>query len=147
MVRQFYFGKISFEEVYLFLQETDNEFPSPLSEHVDICSYAKKLSEFSDFSVCREDGHIVGMISCYTNQPPLGYISNICIIKQYQGIKIFSILFQNLLTNLREKGIKYLQLEVDSINEKACSIYQHYGFRQKEINTISGKVLMERAVV
>ena len=144
---QFFFGKLSFEEVLFFLQETDNEFPSPLSEHVDIYTYAKKLADFSDFSVCRVDSRIVGMVSCYTNHPPLGYISNVCIMKQYQGIRLFSVLFQNLLTNLRNKDIKCLQLEVDPINEKALNIYKHYGFRKKEFNPISGKVLMERTFV
>ena len=140
---RFSYGNLSFEEVRTFLLETDDEFPTPLSAHVDIDSYAKKLSAFSDFAVCMDGENIVGMISCYTNQPPLGYISNVCVKKPFQGQKVFSRLFHLLLTNLKDKGIRSLRLEVDLENENAHSTYESYGFRDLEFNPVSHKCLME----
>ena len=143
MPLMFSYGKLSFEEVRTFLLETDKEFPTPLSEQVDIDAYARKLSEFSDFSFCRLDGNIVGMISCYTNQPPLGYISNVCVKKLYQGQRVFSGLFHHLLNNLKGRGFLFLQLEVDIDNHYARTLYEHFGFRKIETRVDSGKELME----
>lgn len=124
----FSYGKLTFEEVRQFLQETDNEFPTPLSARVDIDAYAKKLSEFSDFSICRDGESIVGMISCYTNRPPIGYISNVCIMSAYQGLRVFSELFHRLVDKVKGNGIKIIRLEVDSNNTKAKDVYIHCGF-------------------
>lgn len=143
MPLRFSYGNLPFEEVRAFLMETDEEFPTPLSTHVDIDSYARKLSDFSDFAVCRDGQDIVGMISCYTNQPPLGYISNVCVKKPYQAQKVFSKLFHLLRRNAKELGISYLRLEVDADNENARRIYEHYGFRTLEARPDSRKLLME----
>jgi ribosomal protein S18 acetylase RimI-like enzyme len=143
MPLRFSYGKLTFEEVREFLLETDNEFPTPLSAHVDIDAYAKKLSEFSDFSICRDGDSIVGMISCYTNRPPIGYISNACIKKQYQAQKVFSKLFHQLVNNAKDRGILRIQLEVDTDNDYARRIYEHYGFRELSISPETCKSLME----
>ncbi len=147
MPLRFSYGDLPFEEVRTFLLETDAEFPTPLSAHVDIDSYAKKLAEFSDFAICRDGEDIVGMISCYTNQPPLGYISNVCVKKQYQARKVFSKLFRLLLTNAKELGASCLRLEVDVDNDNARQIYEHYGFRILEARPDSRKLIMELNLV
>lgn len=139
---RYVFSVLSFLEVYSFLLETDAEFLSPLSRRVDIGAYAKKLSDFSDFSLCYDGDQLVGMISCYTNQPPVGYISNVCVKKQYQGRGVFSAMFRKLLENLRLRGISMLMLEVDAQNEKAKSIYEHFGFQEQAFNPNTNKCLM-----
>lgn len=143
MALRFSYGKLTFEEVRQFLQETDKEFPTPLSARVGIDAYAKKLSEFSDFSICCDGESIVGMICCYTNQPPIGYMSNACIKSEYQAQKVFSRLFHQLLINAKERGILRFQLEVDANNYNARRIYEHYGFRELSINPETRKSLME----
>ena len=143
MQLQFSYGKLSYEEVRRFLIETDSEFLIPLSTSVDINEYARKLSSFSDFSICRDSGSIIGMISCYTNQPPMGYISNVCVKKQYQGQKVFSRMYRLLILNLKRLGILYLRLEVNSENSNAQSVYRHYGFRVVEARPEYNKLLME----
>ena len=140
---EFSYGKLSFEEVRRFLMETDQEFLTPLSTHINIDAYAKKLSLYSDFSICRDDKSIVGMISCYTNQPPMGYISNVCVKKQYQDQRVFSRLYRTLLHQVELRGISIIRLEVDSRNEKAQSVYRHFGFNSLETDAVSGKILME----
>ena len=137
------YGKLPLEEVRTFLLETDNEFPTPLSVRVDIDAYAKKLSEFSEFSLCWDGESIVGMISCYTNRPPLGYMTHVCVKKQYQAQKVFSKLFQQLRDNAKERGILSFQMEVDVANSNARHIYEHYGFREVEYRLETCKSLME----
>ena len=140
---QFSYGKLSFEEVRTFLLETDGEFPTPLSAHVDIDAYAKKLSDFSDFAICRDGKTLVGMISCYTNRPPMGYISNACVKRTYQGQKVFSRMFLLLMDKLKEQDISCLLLEVDVNNVGARRVYERYGFREIEFRPDSHKSLME----
>lgn len=138
----FTYGTLPFEEVRTFLLETDNEFPTPLSASVDINSYAKKLSEFSDFSICRDEDGIIGMISCYTNNPPAGYISNVCIKKEFQGRGVLSILFSLLVINGKRKGIKTVQLEVEESNTSALNVYLHLGFHLVETRKERNKLLL-----
>lgn len=122
------FGSLPFNKVRAFLLETDNEFDKPLSTRVDIDEYAKKLSDFSKFVYCNVDDDIVGMISCYMNRPSVGYISNVCVKKKFQGKGLFSKMLKVLLFNAKELGMKTLKLEVDDDNHKAKEIYHSNGF-------------------
>lgn len=146
MPLQFSYGNLPYHAVREFLLETDKEFPIPLSTHVDIDSYAKKLSSLSDFSVCRDGAEIVGMISCYTNHPPVGYVSNVCVKKAYQGAGVFSELFSLLTAQVREKGISKIRLEVDEANNRAQEVYFHMGFTVAESRSDRGKKLLERTI-
>lgn len=122
------FSKLSFEQVRQFLWETDNEFSTPLSSKVNIDDYAKKLSDFSHFAYCVDDDQIIGMISCYTNNPPVGYISNVCVKSEYQNKGIFSVMLSTLIDSLKDLEIKTLKLEVDDNNAKAQDVYLRKGF-------------------
>lgn len=122
------FSKLSFEQVHKFLMETDNEFATPLSSKVNVEEYAKKLSKFSHFAYCTDDDNIIGMISCYANNPPLGYISNVCVKSEYQNSGVFSSMFNTLIKSLKDLGIKTLRLEVDNNNTKAQEVYLRKGF-------------------
>lgn len=122
------FSKLSFEQVYQFLLETDKEFATPLSSKVNIEKYAKKLSDFSHFAYCIDENKIIGMISCYINNPPLGYISNVCVKSEYQNKGVFNLMFSTLIYSLEQLGIKILRLEVDNNNTKAQEVYLKKGF-------------------
>jgi ribosomal protein S18 acetylase RimI-like enzyme len=143
MTLQYAFSRLPFEDVYSFLLETEKDFPVPLSESLDLETYARKLATFSEFSLCYYEGKLIGMISCYTNYPPVGYVSNICVKKEFRGKGVFSELFVILLANAKEKGIKTIRLEVDMKNDKALGVYHHIGFEVAETRTEKGKFLLE----
>lgn len=147
MSLQYTYCKLSFEETRAFLLETNTEYPTPLSSKVDIESYAKKLSEYSDFSICMNEKGIIGMISCYTNRPPIGFISNVCVMDKFQGKGVFSHMFKNLISHVKDLGIRTLRLEVDINNERAQSIYIRHGFNMVETNINSSKLLMELMIL
>lgn len=128
---KYYFGKLSVSKVLDFLIQTDCEFPYPLSSRVNINKYAIKLSDFSHFSYCMDDGIIVGMISCYINNPPMGFISNVCVKSKYQGLGIFSKMLEVLIQSVQDFGICYLRLEVDN-NNIAQQVYLRKKFVMKE---------------
>ena len=128
----FSFGKLSKQEVYNFLLETDKEFPTPLSSKVDIDEYATKISAYSQFSYCMNQGIIIGMISCYTNNPPMAYITNVCVKAEYQKMGIFHKLLNLLILSLHNKDISYIRLEVDNNNLTAQNAYIKNGFTIKD---------------
>lgn len=126
---KYLFSKLSFEQVYKFLCETDKVFATPLSSKVNIDDYAKKLSDFSHFVYCtNDDDHIIGMISCYINNPPVGYISNVCVKSEYQNKGVFSLMFSTLVDSLKKLQINILKLEVDDNNSIAQDVYSRKGF-------------------
>ena len=122
------FGKLSFDAVLCFLQETDTVFQTPLSQKVNLSEYARKLSDYSMFSYCEIEGRIVGMISCYVNRPPVSYISNVCVRGEYQHRGVFSGMFRLLIAELKQRGIKTVRLEVNDQNENAQEVYRHFDF-------------------
>ena len=139
---RYVFSSLSFQEVLSFLRETDTMFPTPLSERVDLEMYAKKLSGHSDFSLSYAGNQMVGMISCYTNRPPMGYISNICVKESYQGKGVFKEMFRRLVDEIKKKGIHCLRLEVDDDNVRAMDVYSHLGFSVvKERRDLNKKLL------
>ena len=123
-----FFGDLEVEQVLAFLYETDKEFQRPLSEKVNLEEYARKLSQYSSFSYCIEQDEIIGMISCYTNRPPEGYISNVCVKSNYQGLGVFDKMFNVLVERLHVLGINKLKLEVDDDNVDAQLVYLKKGF-------------------
>lgn len=125
---EFCFGNLGFEQVLVFLRETDNEFKHPLSEKVDLEDYARKLSQYSSFSYCIDQNEMIGMISCYTNRPPEGYISNVCVKSKFQGRGVFGNLLKRLLKEVVALGIDVIRLEVDEDNVTAQSVYLKNGF-------------------
>ncbi len=138
------FSTLPFQEVQSFLLETDTTFPTPLSQSVNIDAYAEKLSKWSVFSLCRnQNGAIIGMISCYLNNPPTGYISNACVKSDYQGEGVFSTLFTILRRKAIQLGFSSLQLEVDEMNENGLAVYHHLGFVIIERRECSHKLLLQ----
>lgn len=126
------FGCLTYEKVYDFLEDTDEEFDIPLSQKVNLSDYASKLSKLSSFSYCIDNGHIVAMISCYVNRPPIGYISNVCVVRKYQGIGLFTKLLSKLKDESSHLGITYLRLEVNVDNIRARRVYERSGFKYED---------------
>ena len=118
----------SFEKIKQFLYESKDEYEKPLNERIDIEQYALKLYSKSSFVICKDKKSIIGMICCYTNRPPIGYISNVCILSKYQGKGIFKHMFIKLIQLCNQQNIKTIQLEVGKINLKAYNVYKHFGF-------------------
>lgn len=119
----------SLHELLQFLYESSKEFDTPLEQKLDIPQYAQKLYENSSFIICRDNVHIVGMICCYTNRPPIGYISNVCVLSTHQGIGIFKQCFNLLIDYCKSSGIDEIHLEVNNQNHNAYNIYRHIGFQ------------------
>lgn len=120
------------EEILEFLKQSDNEFDRPLSAKLDVEKYACKLWGYSTCVTCRHSGRIVGMLNCYTNNPPIGYISNVCVLGEYQGRGVFARMFSILCSECLSKGIDNIVLQVNKSNIKARKAYSVIGFVEQE---------------
>ena len=123
------FGSLPYDEVLRFLQATDCEFQVPLAQKLDIPEYAAKLARYSMFAYAKEGDGIIGMISCYMNRPPRGYISHVCVRSEHQGTGLFTKLFARIVGEAKAKGIESLTLEADDFNTGARRLYTRLGFR------------------
>ena len=123
------FGSLSYDEIYQFLLDTDAVFQTPLSNRVNLEEYARKLSAFSVFSYCRDEGSIVGLISCYMNHPPEAYISNVCVQSDYQNKGLFKKMLEVLINQLEQTTFTTVRLEVSDYNVLAQIVYKKSGFR------------------
>ena len=90
--------KLSFEFVYDTLKNMSSLFVPPLSESLDIESYAKKLSDKAQFIVCMNEDKMIGFTAFYLNSiAQQSYIPLICVDGKYQthgvGSKMLDFLF------------------------------------------------------
>ena len=122
------FGSLSYDEIYQFLLDTDTAFQTPLSNKVNLEEYARKLSTFSMFSYCRDEGSIVGLISCYMNYPPEAYISNVCVQPYYRNKGLFKKMLEVLIKQLEQTAFTSIRLEVSDDNVLAQIVYKKSGF-------------------
>ena len=79
-----------------------------------------------------EDHHIYGFAICQTVLDE-ATLFNIAIDPQKQGLGLGRQLLNELITQLRQKGILTLWLEVRESNKKAQSLYDSLGFNQVDI--------------
>ena len=57
-----------------------------------------------------------------------GYLSDLFVRKKFRSLGISSALKDNAIKWFKNKGIKYLSIQVYSYNDKARSIYKKWGF-------------------
>lgn len=127
----------SLEEMREFFYQTDSVFDIPLSQRVNIDDYTLKLFNYSSFYVCYDEEEIVGMICCYINQPPIAFISHVCVRPEYQHQGIFAELFEMLVYDCIRSGMNQIRLEVYVGNIKARRAYEKQGFEVIETTTSS----------
>ena len=127
--------KLSFEFVYDTLKNMSSLFVPPLSESLDIESYAKKLSDKAQFIVCMNEDKMIGFTAFYLNSIAQQiYIPLICVDEKYQthgvGSKMLDFLYfysEGLVANYNTIG-----LEVNKKNSKAYRFYLKQEFEEHE---------------
>ncbi len=82
--------------------------------------------------VCEVDGRIAGNCSIMFNsriktrhRASVG----IALLKEFWGLGIGTLMFEELIRIARERGIMQMELEVVEGNERAIALYQKMGFR------------------
>ena len=108
------------------------DFNPPLSEYLDLYSYADKLYNHAHFISLLEGDKIYGCLAYYLNDKEhFVYITFLWISEVIQrngwGKKMFNDLQSQTVGSFNE-----IRLEVTKINSKALSFYLNNGFKIEE---------------
>ena len=135
--------RLSFDEVLSMLNQCDNSFDPPLSSHIDLQAYARRMSEHAYFVLIKNDeGGVVAFTAYYLNQEgAFAYIPEIWVADTCQRMGLGHKMIDYLAQKVPDY-VKAIHLEVRKNNEKAYRFYQKEGFVLVEDR--DRKVLLEK---
>jgi ribosomal protein S18 acetylase RimI-like enzyme len=116
----------SLKEIENYFNNMCYHFIPPINQLVDINTYSNKLVQNADCFFIKNRGKNIGFLAIYTNDHSgkIAFISSISIIPEYQGTGISQKLMDFSIKHAREKGMKYLRLEVSKNNIRAMKYYE-----------------------
>ena len=120
----------SYDLVRHFLQKCDMSFQVPLSQRVDIDSYARKILDHSYIFLAKENCRTVGLASFYINDflNRAAYLSLLCVDCNYYRRGIARSLVKLGLDKVREMQMSVVKVEVFKENIAAMNLYKSLGF-------------------
>ncbi|WPU24867.1 GNAT family N-acetyltransferase [Cedecea neteri] len=115
------------------LKECDLAFSAPLSERVDIISYAQKLHENAICFEAWQGEVLVGLVGIYC-QPAseMAFISNVSVLPAHHRQGIGGILLEKSIGYARQQGVLSVKLEVAAKSQSAIALYTKYGFSSEK---------------
>lgn len=84
------------------------------------------------YYVLFKDSDVIGFFECSIISPE-AELYDIVIDEKYQGLGYSKILMDYFLNLVKESKVETIFLEVNSINNKAISLYSKYGFKEYSI--------------
>jgi ribosomal-protein-alanine N-acetyltransferase len=113
----------------------DKNFDPVLSSRVNLTEYAYKLFKKAKNFECWQEDKLVGIVSiyCEVNENTFAFITNVCVLPQFNGKGIAKKLIQNSIAYAREIGKSEVKLEVGASNLKVRMLYSKLGFDNDEI--------------
>ena len=124
-----------FEFVYETLRKVSPLFTPPLSESLDIQTYARKLSLKALFVACMSGNDLLGFTAYYLNSAAHQvYVTLICVEAKHQARGIGGKMLEHIAASAKtiDKNYDTIALEVNKRNNKAYSFYLRQGFKEKE---------------
>jgi len=110
------------------LESCDNNFIPPLSSKINIKDYSKKLFQHAERYEAWDRHLLIGLVAMYVSPKNTGFITNVSLLKDYQGAGIANKLVTNCINSAVEKKIGLIELEVNLNNYVALNLYSKLGF-------------------
>ena len=125
------FRTASFSDIIRFLDKCSNEFKPELNIYIDLKKYGQKIFDFASIFELWDKTELVGLIAAYFNNvtTKVGFITLVCIHKDYQNYGFASILLRDVINYAEENHFVEINLEVNSENLKAIGLYKKFGFK------------------
>jgi len=118
---------LQFDEYYKLRGDSDMEYVGYFEALVS--------SKDSAVFVAEDNGTIVGYLAGkIEKRPPVfevgerGWIDSAYVLEEHRGQGIGRELAEKMLRWFEERGIRYVELSVDSRNELGCSVWRSLGF-------------------
>ena len=129
-------NKLILDELIKIHMICDKDFDPILSTRVVIEDYCQKLYVSSIVFSAYWNINLAGILAMYCNDEinNTGYISSVCIYKEYRGLKIGKSLMESAIKYAQAEGMLKIKLEVGIKNLSAIKLYRKYGFIISETN-------------
>ena len=126
----------SVDDIISHLVDCDSLFTPPLSSRVNITEYAEKIHLNAISHECWFGSTLIALIAFYQNLQDTGlaYITSVSVCTAHQGKGIAESLLKEALTNMSDKNLKRVTLEVSEDSHKPISLYKKLGFITESLN-------------
>ena len=124
-------NKASLRSISKHLNKVDDLFVPVLSSYVNIDEYSKKIFEKADKIELWQGEELIGLLAFYIN-PISVFITNLSLDSTLHGLGYGVKMLDRLFEITKEKKIKEISLEVNSMNHKAVNFYKSIGFEELE---------------
>ena len=110
----------------------------------DLKSFEKDLNnENNILLVCKNENDVVAFLFGYINQTkneilPVAHLAFIYVEEAFRNKKIASNLIDEFFSELRNKNIKFVEVNTFNSNESAKKLYEKFGFSMNYINYRKG---------
>lgn len=129
------------KRIIKFLGEVNCDFPTPLSESVNLNEYAKKLADKATFCIKEADGRILSLVAGYTDNlnDNMAYIAIVATVNDGRGKGYAKKLVKEFLKICKSKNISGVHLYAVKTNEPAVNMYKDIGFKLSDVQDIEEK--------
>lgn len=86
-------------------------------------------AESSRSLLLRSSQELVGLLLCSRVREDVGHVTQICIVPEYRGNGLATLLMRECANNLSKRKFAELTLTVTASNSNAVALYEHLGFR------------------
>lgn len=112
------------------LRNCDSDFDPPLSHRVNIKNYARKIKHKAMLFEAWSNNTLIGLVAIYCNDKAerTAFVTSVSILKDWMGNGIAMQLMATCLKQMKNSGIKQVDLEVGAENSPAIKLYEKNGF-------------------
>lgn len=123
-------GRANESEIISHLKACEAGFVLSLNKRIGIPRYAEKLASKAHCFEAWVSDCLIGLVAVYCNNEDMvaAFVTNVSVLDGWQGRGIASHLVINAIGYVRDLGFRRLDLEVDSQNRSAISLYSKLGF-------------------
>ncbi|MCM1291717.1 MAG: GNAT family N-acetyltransferase [Bacteroides sp.] len=120
------------EGICTFLKKIDRDFPTPLTNKVDLNEYTEKILDKAEILSVVKDGEIAACVILYCNDivNSRAYIPLVGVLRQYRGLGLAKGLVRATISLAKSRGFNILGIHTE--NDAALRLYQSLGFDIKQ---------------
>ena len=134
-------NNLTFDKLYNFLEEVDEDFPIPLSHKTNLHELSKKFIDKADIFVEYSEDNEIGYIKNSQNRK--AYISIVATKKAYRYKHLARKLLNEFINKCNHKKMKSIFLYTHKSNVKAIKMYKSIGFEITEQSKRQEDYLLE----
>lgn len=121
----------NYDEIHQHLNTCDQNFIPKLSSKVNIAEYSEKINNYTEKFEAWQNKLLIGLVAAYKNdQNHFLYITNVSLLKEFQGKGIAKQLIINAIDFAKNHEYKNINLEVHLENENAIQLYTKLNFKK-----------------